>query len=55
MGNFNANNQGKRTRELARKDKRAAKDLKRAQRKEEARAVRAASEAALLRTPAKAP
>jgi hypothetical protein len=41
MARSNLNNQAKRKRELAKKDKRAAKDQKRAMRKAEARAARA--------------
>ena len=42
MARGNFNNQTKRSRELAKKDKRAAKDEKRAQKKADARAARAA-------------
>jgi hypothetical protein len=42
MSKANLNTRSKRTRELARKDKRAAKDEKRAQKKADARAARAA-------------
>ena len=42
MGGAHFNNQTKRMRELAKKDKRAVKDEKRAQKKADARAARAA-------------
>ena len=42
MARPNFNNQTKRSRELAKKDKRAVKDEKRAQKKADARAARAA-------------
>jgi hypothetical protein len=47
------NTHKKRTRELAKQDKRAAKDQKRAQRKAEARGVRAATDSTAPPTPAK--
>jgi hypothetical protein len=43
MAKGNFNNQTKRARELAKKDKRAAKDEKRAQKKTDARTARAAA------------
>jgi hypothetical protein len=48
-GNFNS--QSKRARELAKKDKRAAKDQKREQKKADARATRAAAVGKLPSTP----
>ncbi|HEX5048427.1 MAG TPA: hypothetical protein VFX89_15020 [Gammaproteobacteria bacterium] len=44
MSKVNLNTRSKRTRELARKDKRAAKDEKRAQKKADARAARAVAD-----------
>jgi hypothetical protein len=46
MAKANLNSQAKRKRELAKKDKRAEKDQKRAQRKAEARTARATPETA---------
>ena len=52
MARANFTNQTKRTRELAKKDKREAKDKKRAQKKADARAARAVGDGTALSPPA---